>query len=153
MQDHPYQNLHWYPLTSSKSIWPKISVAYFRKWFQSISSAGGWRMYCCDRKSRAVCAKLRTVAASNNRVHMPWSLYYYLFAPHICMVLFFTHNPFVVNRTFNATPPERLQQYPFNLSLLLPAYIPTQSCKWASFLSLNLARTRLEPNIYFWNPC
>ena len=35
-----------------------------------------------------ICAKLRTVAASNNRVHMPWSLYYCLFAPHICMVLF-----------------------------------------------------------------
>jgi len=27
------------------------------------------------------------------------------------MVLFFTHIPFVVNHTFNATPPERLQQY------------------------------------------
>ena len=57
------------------------------------------------------CAKLRTVAASNNRVHMPWSLYHCLFAPHICMVLFFTHIPFVVNPTINATPPERLQQY------------------------------------------
>jgi len=28
------------------------------------------------------------------------------------MVLFFTHIPFVVNRTLNATPPERLQQHP-----------------------------------------
>jgi len=27
------------------------------------------------------------------------------------MVLFFTHIPFVVNQTINATPPERLQQY------------------------------------------
>jgi len=34
------------------------------------------------------CAKLRTVVARNNRVHMPWSLYCCLFAPHICMVLF-----------------------------------------------------------------
>ena len=57
-----------------------------------------------------ICAKLRTVAASNNRVHMPWSLYYCLFVPHICMVLFFTHIPFMVNHTFNATLPERLQQ-------------------------------------------
>jgi len=57
-----------------------------------------------------ICAKLRTVAASNNRVYMPWSLYYCLFAQHICMVLFFTHIPFVVNHTINATPPERLQQ-------------------------------------------
>jgi len=31
-------------------------------------------------------------------------------ATHI-MVLFFTHIPFVVNRTINATPPKRLQQY------------------------------------------
>jgi len=30
-----------------------------------------------------MCAKLRTVAASNNRDHAPRSLYYYLFAPHI----------------------------------------------------------------------
>ena len=58
-----------------------------------------------------ICAKLRTVAVSNNRVHMPWSLYYCLFVPQICMVLFFTHIPFVVNHTINTTPPERLQQY------------------------------------------
>ena len=56
-----------------------------------------------------LCAKLRTLAASNNRVHMPWLLYYCLFAPQICMVLFFTHIPFVVNHAFNETPPERLQ--------------------------------------------
>jgi len=43
---------------------------------------------------------------SKNRVHMPWSPYYCLFAPHICMVLFFAHIPFVVNHTFKATPPE-----------------------------------------------
>jgi len=59
----------------------------------------------------SIYAKLRTVAASNNRVHMPWSLCYCLFAPQVCMVLFFTHIPFVVNHTINATPPERLQQY------------------------------------------
>ena len=58
-----------------------------------------------------MCAKLRTVAASNNRVYMPWSLYYYLFVPPICMVLFYTHIPFVVIHTFNAAQPERLQQY------------------------------------------
>ena len=29
------------------------------------------------------CAKLHAVAASNNRDHMPWSLYYCLFAPRI----------------------------------------------------------------------
>ena len=40
MQPHLYQNLHWYPLTSCKNIWPKISVAYFAKWFQSIFTVG-----------------------------------------------------------------------------------------------------------------
>jgi len=32
--------------------------------------------------------------------------------------------------------------YPFNLPLLAPANIPTDSCKKASFLSLNPARAR-----------
>ena len=45
MHRHPCQNLHWYPLTSSKNIWPNISVAYFTKWFQPIFTVGGWRMY------------------------------------------------------------------------------------------------------------
>ena len=46
-----------------------------------------------------MCAKLHTVAASNNRVRMPWWLLYYcLFKPHICMVLFFVNIPFVVNQ-------------------------------------------------------
>jgi len=90
--------------------------------------------YCCDLRSESpsgMCAKLYTVAASNNRCHSPRtlvitfnrshvnigraytprSLYYCLFAPHIYTVLFFTHIPFVVNHTFNATPTERLQQY------------------------------------------
>jgi len=42
--------------------------------------------FWCDWKTRAACAqKLHTVpvAASNNRDHMPWSLYYCLFAPHM----------------------------------------------------------------------
>ena len=73
---HPYQNLHWYLLPSTKNIWLKIKVAYFTKWFQSIFTVGGWRMY------------------------------------------------------------------PFNLPLLAPAYIPTQSCKRASCRNLNTARAR-----------
>jgi len=43
------------------------------------------------------------------RACTPRSLSYCLFTPHICNVLFFTHIPFVVNHTINATPPERLQ--------------------------------------------
>jgi len=54
-----------------------------------------------------MCAKLRTVAASNNRDHPTRSLYYC----HLHIFLFFAHIPFVVNHTINATPPERLQQH------------------------------------------
>ena len=84
-----------------------------------------------------ICAKLRTVAASNNRVHMPWSLYYCLFAPHICMVLFFTHIPFVVNHTINATPPERLQQpssYSVTSDLLILWYTTASSARFLYLL-------------------
>jgi len=41
--------------------------------------------------------------------------------PHILVwVLFFTHIPFAVNRTFNTTPTERLQQYS-TLTIHLPS--------------------------------
>ena len=80
-----------------------------------------------------ICAKLRTVAASNNRHHArnlssrtlaimfncshvnisraftSQSLLLLLARAKHMMVLFFTHIPFVVNHTINATPPERLQ--------------------------------------------
>ena len=59
-----------------------------------------------------MCAKLRTVAASNNRGHASQSLLLLLARATYIMVLFFTHIPFVVNHTINATPPERLQQHP-----------------------------------------
>jgi len=55
-----------------------------------------------------MCAKLRTVATSNNRDYACNLSYYYLLALHM-MVLFFEHIPFVVNHTINATPPEWLQ--------------------------------------------
>jgi len=81
-----------------------------------------------------ICAMLRTVAASNNRVQMPWSpLYYCLFALHICMVLFFTHNPFVVDHTINATP---LQQYLRNTKIYYtwkPSLKATSHLIWILF--------------------
>ena len=86
--------------------------------------------FCCDRKSRAAYAQsfalwqqatieftchdhssrtllLRSIVdiVSITRDYTPRSLYDCLLAPHICMVLFFTHIPFVVNHTINATPP------------------------------------------------
>ena len=96
---------------------------------------------CCDRKSRAAYARsfalwqqatieftchdhssrtllLHSIVdiVSITRDYTPRSLFYCLFAPHICMVLFFTHIPFVVNHTINATPQERLQQHPLLLT-------------------------------------
>jgi len=50
-------------------------------------------------------AKLRTVAASNNRDHALQSLLLLLIHTTYIMVLFFTRIPFVVNHTINATPP------------------------------------------------
>ena len=38
-----------------------------------------------------MCAKLHTVAASNNSSHSPRSLYFCLFAPHICIVVLRAH--------------------------------------------------------------
>jgi len=82
-----------------------------------------------------MCAKLRTVAVSNNRDHARnlsfrtlvvafnrshvnvgrattlQSLLLLLARASYIMVLFFTHIPFMVNHTINATPPERLQHY------------------------------------------
>ena len=97
----------------------------------------GFVTRCCDRKSRAAYADVyfalwqqgtieftchdhspRTLVVMFNRSQVnigrastPRSLFYCLFAPHVYMVLFFTHISFVVNHTINATPPERLQQY------------------------------------------
>jgi len=42
-------------------------------------------------ESPNMCAKLCTVAASNNRDHTPQSLYCCLFAPHICGVVLRAH--------------------------------------------------------------
>jgi len=57
-----------------------------------------------------MCAKLRTVVASNNRDHVPQSLLLLLARATYIMVLFFTRILFVVNQAINATPPEMLQQ-------------------------------------------
>jgi len=94
-----------------------------------------YTLYCCDRKSQVTYAQsfalwqqatieftchdhsppTPVVAFNRSRVNIgrastPRSLFYCLFAPNVCMVLFFTHISFVVNHTSNATPPERLQQ-------------------------------------------
>jgi len=50
-----------------------------------------------------MCAKLRTVAASNNRDHALQSLLLLLARATYITVLFVTHISFVVNHTINAT--------------------------------------------------
>jgi len=55
-----------------------------------------------------MCAKLRTAAANKNRDHESQSLLLLLAHTTYLMVLFFTHIPFVVNHTINATPSESL---------------------------------------------
>jgi len=67
--------------------------------------------FCCDTESPSgICTKLRSVAASNNRDHAPRSLYYCLFAPHICIVVLRAH-PVRGESHNHATSPERLQHY------------------------------------------
>jgi len=66
--------------------------------------------FCCDWEAWAASAQSFTLWQQVTRDDTPWSLYYYLFAPHIYVVLFCAHIPSVVNRTFSATPAERLQQ-------------------------------------------
>jgi len=66
--------------------------------------------YCCDGKARAAkCASFtlwqQATIEITRRDHSIIAC-----SCNIYMVLFFAHIPFVVNRTFNATPPERLQQ-------------------------------------------
>jgi len=64
-----------------------------------------------------------------SRASTQQSLYYCLFAPHICMVLFFTHIPIVVNHTINATPPERLQHnHIYNMYLVSRLEQSSQLC-------------------------
>jgi len=56
-----------------------------------------------------MCAKLHTVATSNNRHHAPRSLYYCFLLVRATFIwrLFFAPIPLVVNHTFNVTPQRR----------------------------------------------
>jgi len=61
-------------------VWERVLWHTFsRKLLQSESPRGKY-------------AKLRTVAASNNRDHTPQSLYYCLFAPHVYRVVHRAHS-------------------------------------------------------------
>ena len=71
--------------------------------------------FCCNQKARVASAQSFTLwQKSNNRDHPTRSLYYCLLASHMRVYgWFFSHIPFVVNRTCKcyATSTERFQQY------------------------------------------
>ena len=67
---------------------------------------------CCDWKARAESVQSFTLW---QQAIMEMTCYDHSIIActhHLYMVLFFTHISFMMNRTFNATPPERLQQHP-----------------------------------------
>jgi len=95
-------------------FWHYIPARSARNWAKNIMKTNCYVIFVRFKVLRSEspsgkCAKLHTVAASNNRDHPTKSLHYCLFVRRI-WVLLFTHIPFVVNRTFNTTPTERLQQ-------------------------------------------
>jgi len=71
----------------------------------------------------------RTLVVAFNRSHVnigkattSQSLLLLLARATDMMVLFFTHIPFVVNHTINATPPERLQHHPLLFTTVADTY-------------------------------
>ena len=79
-----------------------------------------FRVYCCDRKSRAAYAQSfapwqQATIEITQRDH-----YIIACSRHTHIFLFFAHILFVVNHTINATPPERLQQHPSFLQWTAP---------------------------------
>jgi len=95
-------------MTISMSLWKNARVATLQLGFFSHKPKFFWN--CCNRKSRAAYAQSFALWQQATIEFTCHDHYYCLFVPYICMVLFFTHIPFVVNHTINATPPEKLQQ-------------------------------------------
>ena len=65
---------------------------------------------CFDRKSRATCAQSFAPRQQATTEIMRRISLFFAWSRHTYIFLFFAHNPFVVNHTINAIPPERLQQ-------------------------------------------
>jgi len=79
--------------------WNGSEEHYFCKWDNNHCFGLAWAIRSFDMvlfDSRfavyqCMCTKLRTVAANNNRVHTPWSLYYCLFTPRLYIVVVRAH--------------------------------------------------------------
>ena len=84
--------------------WVMVVASYFHE-----KKANVVGVCCCDRKSRAACAQSfapwqQATIEISRRGHSIIAC-----SRHIHIFLFFAYIPFVVNRTINATPPERPQ--------------------------------------------
>ena len=104
---------------------------------------------CPDHSPRTLVVTFNRSQVNIGRASTPRSLFYCLFAPRICMVLSFAHIPFVVNHTINATPPERLQQWPFFQSLL-QRILWSDSFDYFDSITTSSFRTTKEQNVA-WN--
>ena len=83
LQQHPlpfYNEPHRSHLLFVKASHGTTSTSWSQHYFVAIRKA-----------PNDMCAKLSTVAARNNRVHVPQSLYYCLFAQHIRIVVLRAH--------------------------------------------------------------
>jgi len=95
-----------------------------------------------------MCANLRTVAASNSRIH-PTRSTLLLLARATYIKLFFAHIPFVVNRAFSATPAERFQQFQMgvvsneNVSCECGLKLTGLECRGLKWIGLNFVHTVL----------
>jgi len=132
-------------IASAVERWTNLqNLVMKRPIWQCSCASPRWRLMLALLRSEipsGMCAKLRTVAASNNRDHArnlssrmlvikfnrshvnigrattSQSLFLLLARATYIMVLFFMHIPFVVNHTINATPLQRLQQHQQHLSI------------------------------------
>jgi len=148
-----------YSSRTSRSWWITHSTQHYRRSCNNIPSflqrttpiarflCEGWTRhdlhilvttpFCCDRKSRAACAQSFTPWEQATTEIMPAISLTIAHATHM-MVLFFTHIPFLVNHTINATLPERLQQWPIRSDSFFKhdmqdCWFVTLTC-WTEFL-------------------
>ena len=94
-EPHIQRNASWEVATTASSFCnePHQSHVLFVKVTHSTTFASWSQHYFVEiRKPSGMWTKLHTVAASNNRDHMPRSLYYCLFAPHTYGVVLHAHS-------------------------------------------------------------
>jgi len=115
---------------------------------------------CCDRKARVASAQSFALWQQAKTEFMRRNHSRITCSRHGYILLFFAHIPFVVNNTFNATPPERVQQLPllfttnrtdrtFFLWRLLPG---TTFASWLQhhFVAIGKARTACAQSFALW---